>query len=63
MTQLNEKNLYQVFTYLNPRKKEAIKLKYLHSGLKPHIFRLKLKHGEEKDTLERIISELGQQLA
>lgn len=63
LSQLNEKNLQKVFKFLNPKNRQVIKLKHLHSTLKPHIFRLKLKHGTERDTLERIIANLGQMMA
>ena len=62
-TQLNEKNLRNVYQYLNLKKSsQGIKLKHLHSAMKPHIFRLKLKRGSEKRVLEGIISDLEKQI-
>ena len=35
--QLNEKNLRNVYQFLNLKSRQALKLKHLHSALKPHI--------------------------
>ena len=56
--QLNEKNLRNVYQFLNPKSRSALKLKHLHSALKPHIQRLKLDRGTERDTLESIIAKV-----
>lgn len=60
--QLTEKNLRNVYQYLNLKNRHALKIKHLHAALKPHIFRLKLKHGQERDTLERIIAGLADEM-
>ena len=56
--QLNEKNLRNVYQFLNLKSRAALKLKHLHSSLKPHIQRLKLDRGTERDTLESIIAKV-----
>ena len=56
--QLNEKNLRKVYQFLNIKNRDSLKLKHLHSALKPHIQRLRLKRGTERDQLERIIAEV-----
>ena len=38
------------------KSRTALKLKHLHSALKPHIQRLKLERGTERDKLEQIIA-------
>lgn len=35
--QLSEKNLRKVYQFLNLKNRSAMKLKHLHSALKPHI--------------------------
>ena len=62
-TQLNEKNLRNVYQYLNMKNNSTgIKLKHLHSAMKPHIFRLKLERGTEKRVLEEIMDDLEKQI-
>lgn len=58
-TQLNQKNLRNVFQYLNLKSNKAgIKLKHLKSSMKPHIFRLKLDRGTEKRVLDKMMCDL-----
>ena len=38
--QLNEKNIRNVYQFLNLKNRRSMKLKHLHSALKPHIQRL-----------------------
>ena len=54
--QLTEKNLRNVYQFLNLKQRTALKLKHLHSALKPHIQRLRLQRGTERDRLEKIIA-------
>ena len=59
---LEEKNLRNVYQFLNLKNRTALKLKHLHSALKPHIQRLALPRGTERDTLERIIEHVCSQI-
>lgn len=44
-SQLSAKNTYNLFKFLDLKKKGSIKLEDLEKAYKPHIFRLKLPHG------------------
>ena len=57
-SQLSEKNLRNVYQFLNLKSRVALKLKHLHSALKPHIQRLRLKRGSERERLEAIIADV-----
>lgn len=48
-TQLNRKNLLKLFEFLNYKATvSAMSLNAIEKAYRPHIFRLKLNHGEEK---------------
>lgn len=55
---LSERNLRNVYQFLNLKNRKALKLKHLHAALKPHIQRLKLERGTERDRLEHIIADV-----
>ena len=62
-TQLTEKNLRNVYQFLNLKNNRAgIKLKHLQNAMKPHIFRLKLARGTEKRVLDNMMCDLEKKL-
>lgn len=69
-SQLNRQNLVRLFKFLNYKQKNdeckspgigsenAMSLIQMEKAYRPHIFRLKLKHGNEKIELCKLMSEL-----
>lgn len=56
MTQKNISNLYK---FLDVKKKGAITMKDLERAYRPHLFRLKLAYGKEEHALQTLLEELN----
>jgi len=66
-TQLKKKNLIKLFNFLNYKVdghqyEQAISLSALEKAYRPHVFRLRLAHGDEKKQFARLIQDLETQL-
>jgi len=57
--QLTNKNLLNVFNYLDLKNKGEISFRTLEQAYKPHMFRLRLKQGTEEYALKKLLSEVG----
>ena len=63
-TQLNRKNLTKLFTFLNykvsdgPEHESVMSLSALEKAYRPHVFRLRQQHGDEKHKFAKLIQEL-----
>ena len=58
-TQLTQKNLRNVFNFLDLKQQGVIKVQTLEKAYKPHMFRLVLEQGTEAATLRQILADAG----